>query len=46
MSSRQKKRYAKPQIVRQPKMQFPLRALAAREDALACRQCSSCHGCR
>ena len=37
-------RYEKPKAVKQEKMIFPLRQFP--KDKPACRQCSSCHGCR
>jgi hypothetical protein len=39
-----KKAYEKPSIRKQPKMVFPTKGVESK--GLACRQCSSCHGCR
>ena len=41
-----RKAYEKPAIAKQAKMEFPLRGVEAAGRGLACRQCSSCHGCR
>ena len=46
MAEKRTKVYAKPEIKKQDKMQFPLRGTEAVNKGLACRQCSSCHGCR
>lgn len=46
MADKKMKKYQKPRIVRQDKMRFPLRGLENLNKELACRQCSSCHGCR
>ena len=40
------RRYEKPKAVKQEKMTFTTRYLPKPKDAAACRQCSSCHGCR
>lgn len=41
-----RKKYEKPMAKKQEKMTFTVRGLPKRDAALACRQCSSCHGCR
>lgn len=41
-----RKQYEKPTAKKQEKMTFTARCLPKRDAALACRQCSSCHGCR
>jgi hypothetical protein len=40
------KQYEKPTAKKQEKMTFTARGLPKPNGALACRQCSSCHGCR
>lgn len=40
-----KRRYEKPSIVKQKKMEFVMRGLSKIAGAV-CRACSSCHGCR
>ena len=46
MANRKSKQYVKPEIQRQDRMTFPVRGLKREGKDLACRQCSSCHGCR
>lgn len=46
MASKKTKAYEKPQIRKQDKMKFALRGVENVNKELACRQCSSCHGCR
>jgi hypothetical protein len=46
MAEKKQKTYEKPQIKKQHKMVFLLRGVEDPERQLACRQCSSCHGCR
>jgi hypothetical protein len=46
MAEKKTKAYAKPEILKQEKMDFPLRGVQGDGKELACRQCSSCHGCR
>lgn len=41
-----RKDYQKPTIKKQEKMVFVLRGIDKAGAGLACRQCSSCHGCR
>ena len=41
-----RKDYQKPTIKKQKKMTFVLRGIDKTGTGLACRQCSSCHGCR
>ena len=41
-----RKTYTSPRIKKQDKMVFVLRGIAGPKNGLACRQCSSCHGCR
>lgn len=43
---RVKKVYAKPEIKKLATMRFPEETIAAATGKLACKQCSSCHGCR
>lgn len=38
--------YEKPLVRKEEHMTFPLEILRASYHELACRQCSSCHGCR
>lgn len=38
--------YEKPLLKKEEKMTFPLQILKSKYPTLACRQCSSCHGCR
>lgn len=40
------RRYERPKIKKQSAMVFPLLILQGKRGRLACRQCSSCHGCR
>ena len=40
-----KKFYEKPFIVKETKMNFPIKILKL-SYGINCRQCSSCHGCR
>jgi hypothetical protein len=44
--SAKRKKYEKPRIEKQDKMAFVLRGIDKADSNLACRQCSSCHGCR
>lgn len=46
MADKKAKVYQKPDIKKQDKMKFPLRGVDNVSTELACRQCSSCHGCR
>lgn len=46
MADKKTKAYEKPQIRKQDKMKFPLQGVESASKGLACRQCSSCHGCR
>jgi hypothetical protein len=46
VAEKKAKTYEKPQLKRQEKMTFPLRGVEGSDKQLACRQCSSCHGCR
>lgn len=46
MKKIKKKVYEKPIVRKQMKMDFPLQIINASNRELACRQCSSCHGCR
>ncbi len=46
MADKKAKAYQKPEIKKQEKMKFPLCGVENRNKVLACRQCSSCHGCR
>lgn len=46
MAAKKAKTYEKPAIKKQDKMEFPLRGVENVSKELACRQCSSCHGCR
>lgn len=46
MKTKAKKAYEKPVLKKEGKMQFPLAVINASDSGLACRQCSSCHGCR
>lgn len=41
-----KKIYAKPEVKKLAAMRFPEETIAAATGKLACKQCSSCHGCR
>jgi len=41
-----RKDYEKPTIKKHDKMVFVLRGINATAAGPACRQCSSCHGCR
>lgn len=41
-----RKGYERPKIKKQDTMVFVLRGIAKDDRGLACRQCSSCHGCR
>ncbi len=41
-----RKEYEKPKATKQERMTFTTRGLARPGAPLACRQCSSCHGCR
>lgn len=45
-SSAPVKPYQKPTAKKQEKMTFTARGLPKPTGTLACRQCSSCHGCR
>lgn len=38
--------YQKPEIKREGPMQFMFAATKKTQSKIACRQCSSCHGCR
>lgn len=40
------KKYEKPKIVKQTKMQFPLDIIETESGQKVCKQCSSCHSCR
>lgn len=40
------KKYEKPVIKKETKMNFPEVILRKGKDTIVCRQCSSCHGCR
>ena len=40
------KKYEKPIIVKQTKMEFPIDILESTGKGQVCRQCSSCHNCR
>ncbi|MBU2601800.1 MAG: hypothetical protein KKA32_06485 [Actinobacteria bacterium] len=46
MTEKKTKTYEKPAIKKQVGMEFPLRGIEGVSKELACRQCSSCHGCR
>ncbi len=46
MAEKKAKTYQKPEIRKQSKMEFPMRGIEVDGKGLACRQCSSCHGCR
>jgi hypothetical protein len=46
MAAKKAKTYEKPATKKQDKMRFPLRGVENVNKELACRQCSSCHGCR
>jgi hypothetical protein len=46
MAETKTKVYERPETKKQEKMEFPLRGIEAGSKGLACRQCSSCHGCR
>lgn len=39
-------KYEKPVFKRVKGVDFVLKALRAKGDKIACRQCSGCHGCR
>lgn len=39
-------KYEKPKIEREKTMMFMFDGLKDRPSKIACRQCSSCHGCR
>lgn len=41
-----KRAYEKPVLKKEDKMIFPLTLVNLANRELACRQCSSCHGCR
>ena len=43
---RGKKKYERPVVTREKKMDFPIRILEASNGKIICKQCSSCHGCR
>ncbi len=38
--------YERPMIVKEKGMSFPSRILSPGGQAVVCKQCSSCHGCR
>ncbi|MCK4785534.1 MAG: hypothetical protein KAV87_17405 [Desulfobacteraceae bacterium] len=41
-----KKTYLKPEINKEKGMNFMYAAIKGTPSKIACRQCSSCHGCR
>ena len=41
-----KRPYERPTIVKEQRMDFPLRILEAETGQVVCKQCSSCHACR
>lgn len=43
---KKKMKYEKPKIVKISRMNFMFAYFENPEHKLACRQCSSCHGCR
>ncbi len=43
---RQKKPYEKPVIEKEDRMKFPMEIIDSSGKKPACKQCSSCHGCR
>jgi hypothetical protein len=40
------KKYEKPKIIKQTKMQFPIDIIESTGKGAICKQCSSCHSCR
>ncbi len=42
----QKRPYHKPILKKEETMKFPQELIEAGRPKVACRQCSSCHGCR
>jgi len=42
----EKRPYEKPIVKREGEMRFMRDIIASARNDLACRQCSSCHGCR
>jgi hypothetical protein len=41
-----KKKYIKPEYKLETQMTFMFDAIKNKQSKVACRQCSSCHGCR
>ena len=41
-----KKKYQKPEIIKEKSMNFPIDIILLSGRKIACRQCSGCHGCR
>lgn len=41
-----KEKYEKPIIREEKRMNFPVELIDTSNSKLACKQCSSCHGCR
>lgn len=41
-----KSSYERPVLVKEKKMDFPIRILEASGKQVVCKQCSSCHACR
>jgi len=46
MKAKKKVIYEKPEIIKAEKMIFMFEPFKAGVSNVACRQCSSCHGCR
>lgn len=46
MEKSKERKYEKPVIKKQEKMTFPIKIMSSQNRKLACKQCSSCHGCR
>ncbi len=46
MTETKEKEYVKPQYEIEKEMTFMFDAIKEKPSKIACRQCSSCHGCR